>query len=60
MDGERSGKIINVASFKRKRMPSYIRETLEYLDIHFSEKISVDGLSEKLYVSKYHLMREFK
>jgi len=60
LDGERSGKIINVASFKRKRMPSYIRETLEYLDIHFSEKISVDGLSEKLYVSKYHLMREFK
>ena len=41
-------------------MPSYIRETLEYLDIHFSEKISIDDLSEKLYVSKYHLMREFR
>ncbi|MCI8725232.1 MAG: helix-turn-helix transcriptional regulator [Hungatella sp.] len=60
MDGQKSGKIIDVASFRRKQMPSYIRETLEYLDIHFSEKISIDDLSEKLYVSKYHLMREFR
>lgn len=60
LSGQKNTKIIDVVSFRRKRMPSYIRETLDYLDIHYSEKISVDGLSEKLYVSKYHLMREFK
>lgn len=53
-------KIIELVSVKRKRMPSYVKETLEYLDMHFSEKVSVDDLSERLYVSKYHLMREFK
>lgn len=53
-------KIIELVSVKRKKMPSYVKETLEYLDMHFSEKVSVDDLSERLYVSKYHLMREFK
>lgn len=57
---EDSGKIVSVISFKRGKMPSYVKETLEYLDMHFSEKVSVDDLSERLYVSKYHLMREFK
>lgn len=32
----------------------------DYLDIHYMENISLDGLSEKFYISKYHLIREFK
>lgn len=29
-------KIIELVSVKRKRMASYVKETLEYLDMHFS------------------------
>lgn len=57
---EQACKVIDIVSVRRKKMPSYIKETLDYLDAHFSEKITVDALSEKLYVSKYHLMRAFK
>ncbi len=31
-----------------------------YLDLHFSEKISLDDLSERYFISKFHLSREFK
>ena len=53
-------KVIDIVSVGKKKRPSYISETLQYLNAHFSEKITVDDLSEKLYVSKYHLMRAFK
>ena len=32
----------------------------QYLDEHFTEKFSLDELSEHFFISKYHLSREFK
>ena len=32
----------------------------QYLDEHFTEKFSLDELSENFFISKYHLSREFK
>ena len=37
-----------------------INEIQQYLDMHFTEKISLDHLAEKFYISKFHLAREFK
>lgn len=37
-----------------------IYQVLHYLEKHFDQPISLDGLSEKFSVSKYHLSREFK
>ena len=35
-------------------------EVRAYLDEHFTEKFSLDQLSEQFFISKYHLSREFK
>ena len=35
-------------------------EVRQYLDEHYTEKLSLDELSEHFYISKYHLSREFK
>ena len=37
-----------------------IRGLLEYIDEHLSEELNVDGLAERSYLSKFHLMRKFK
>ena len=37
-----------------------ILEIIRYLDGHLTEDISVDELSEKFYLSRFHLMRRFK
>ncbi len=37
-----------------------IAEVTHYLDITFSEDISLDELGAKFYISKFHLLREFK
>lgn len=35
-------------------------EIRQYLDEHYTEKFSLDELSEHFFISKYHLSREFK
>lgn len=41
---------------KSKRM----LELVQYLDTHLTEDICVDTLSEKFYLSRYHMMRRFR
>lgn len=36
-----------------------ILEILHYLDQHLTEELLIDELSEKFYISKYHMMRRF-
>ncbi len=37
-----------------------IDEIISYINSHLEEEISIDMLSEQFYISKYHLLREFK
>ncbi len=37
-----------------------VRDIQNYIDVHFSEKISLDDLAEQFFISKFHLSREFK
>lgn len=37
-----------------------IVEIIQYLNYHLTEEISIDGLAERFFVSKYHMMRRFK
>lgn len=41
-------------------IPAYIRNTIQYIDKHFKEEISLESLAKLQHVSKYHLSREFK
>ena len=40
--------------------PDSISRLVKYMDRHFAEPITLDMLSEKVSLSKYHLSREFK
>ena len=42
----------------RKRLE--LVEIKNYLDEHYTEKIVLDGLSEKYYINKYYLTKIFK
>lgn len=35
-------------------------EIIQYINNHLTEEINIDSLSEKFYISKYHMMRQFK
>lgn len=37
-----------------------IKEIIGYINTHLAEELNVDKLSEKVYLSRYHLMRLFK
>lgn len=37
-----------------------LQEIKEYLDTHYTEKITLDALSEKFYINKFYLTRVFK
>lgn len=37
-----------------------ILDILRYIDAHLTEDITIDGLSELFYISKYHMMRLFR
>ena len=37
-----------------------IRQVAQFIDVHFQENITLDGLSKSFYISKFHLAREFK
>lgn len=54
------GQIISFSAHRHSCPVPCVRDALCYLDAHFSEAISVDTLAQALYISKYHLMREFK
>lgn len=41
-------------------IPDKFRNIREYLENHYSERLSLDVLSETFYISKYHLLREYK
>jgi AraC-like DNA-binding protein len=41
-------------------LSSKLSDILQYLDAHYTEDISLDGLAEQFYISKYYLSREFK
>lgn len=41
-------------------LPDKFRSIREYLEEHYTEKLSLDQLSETFYISKYHLLREYK
>lgn len=37
-----------------------IVEMIRYINSHLTEEISIDGLSQQFYISRYHMMRQFK
>lgn len=41
-------------------MPSYLKDVLREMENHFQETLTLDMLSEKFNISKFHLSREFK
>lgn len=41
-------------------MNEKLSEVKQYIDAHFTEKISLEYLTEAFYISKYHLIRIFK
>lgn len=41
-------------------LPSYLQAILKEMDVRFQEPLTLDFLSQKFGISKYHLAREFK
>ncbi len=39
---------------------SKVVSLLQYLSLHLNEPLSIDDLSERFYISKYHMMRRFR
>ena len=39
---------------------SDLEQVRQYLDEHYTEKFSLDTLSEQFFISKFHLSREFR
>lgn len=37
-----------------------VKQVSEYIDTHYSEKITLESLSKEFFISKFHLAREFK
>ena len=53
--------------FTEERFPSAkttlqdtMNRIISYIQEHYMEPLTVDSISERFYISKYHLMREFK
>lgn len=47
-------------SFSNNSAPEVISRLIKYIELHFSEQLTLDQLSEMASLSKYHLSREFK
>ena len=45
---------------EEQRFDPKIRQTLSYINEHLGEELSVERLSEQVYLSRYHFMRLFK
>ena len=37
-----------------------VQQTIEYINSHLADDLSIDILSDKIFISRYHLMRKFK
>lgn len=46
--------------YLKAEIPPQIQEVMGYLERHFDQPVTLDGLSGRFAVSKYHLSREFK
>jgi len=42
------------------RIPEYVKNSIKYIDRHYKEEITLEELSDREHVSKFHLSREFK
>lgn len=51
---------INASPVYNYSIKEKLMEIREYIGKHYSEKISLDHLADKFYISKYHLVREYK
>lgn len=51
----------DITSAEEEKHPSHAKmtEVRGYLDAHYAEKLSLDDLSQRFFISKYHLSREF-
>lgn len=41
-------------------LPKYIKSIMKYIDLHFSEELSLDFLAQYQNINKFHLSHEFK
>lgn len=41
-------------------VPEFLAQVRAYLDAHFTEKINLENLAERFFISKFHLSREYK
>ena len=53
-------RVINVGIEEIQEMRSNIADVKSYIDEHYAEAITLDGLASIAALSKYHLIREFK
>lgn len=51
----------DITESREEKYPGRLKmtEVKKYLDEHYTEKFSLDELSERFFISKYHLSREF-
>ena len=51
----------DITDIRKEKHPDRLKmaEVRKYLDEHYTEKLSLDRLSERFFISKYHLSREF-
>lgn len=45
---------------EKSSIPEKLKQVHTYLDEHYAEKINLEDLSSRFYISKYHLSREYK
>ena len=46
-------------SERRDRSGTLVGGVLDYINSHYAEELSLDGLANRFFISKYHLSREF-
>ena len=54
------GRMAPAAPESREQADPKIRQVLSYINEHLTEELSVEQLSEQVYLSRYHFMRLFK
>ena len=54
------GRMAPAAPESREQVDPKIRQVLSYINEHLTEELSVEQLSEQVYLSRYHFMRLFK
>ncbi len=54
--------LLDITDRHTKTHPGHqkMEQVRQYLDEHYTEKFSLDALSEKFFISKFHLSREFR